>query len=99
MLREQRKRLVLVAAAPARGRFHFSALQPIVVLGQAYLGKNAGFASGVTLGLSTTIGGILAPVVGWAADRWGMVTALQILWIAGVFGSLAAFTLREPEKL
>ena len=77
----------------------FLPYSPIVVLGQAYLGKNAGFASGVTLGLSTTIGGILAPVVGWAADRWGMVTALQILWIAGVFGSLAAFTLREPEKL
>jgi FSR family fosmidomycin resistance protein-like MFS transporter len=77
----------------------FLPYSPIVVLGQAYLGKNAGFASGVTLGLSTTIGGILAPAVGWAADRWGMVTALQILWIAGIFGSLAAFTLKEPRKL
>lgn len=77
----------------------FLPYSPIVVLGQAYLGKNAGFASGVTLGLSTTIGGILAPAVGWAADRWGMVKALQILWIAGIFGSLAAFTLKEPKKL
>ncbi len=77
----------------------FLPYSPIVVLGQAYLGKNAGFASGVTLGLSTTIGGILAPVVGWAADRWGLVMALQILWIAGVLGSIAAFTLKEPKEL
>jgi FSR family fosmidomycin resistance protein-like MFS transporter len=77
----------------------FLPYSPIVVLGQAYLGKNAGFASGVTLGLSTTIGGILAPVVGWAADQWGLVTALQILWIAGVMGSVAAFTLKEPKDI
>ncbi len=77
----------------------FLPYSPIVVLGQAYLGKNAGFASGVTLGLSTTIGGILAPVVGWAADRWGLVMALQILWIAGILGSIAAFTLKEPREL
>ena len=77
----------------------FLPYSPIVVLGQAYLGKNAGFASGVTLGLSTTIGGILAPVVGWAADRWGLVAALQILWIAGVMGSVAAFTLKEPKDI
>ncbi len=49
----------------------FLTYSPIVVLGQAaYLGKNAGFASGVTLGL-TTIGGVLAPIVGWAAEQWG----------------------------
>ncbi len=77
----------------------FLPYSPIVVLGQAYLGKNAGFASGVTLGLSTTIGGILAPLVGWAADRWGLVTALQILWAAGILGSLASFTLKEPKSI
>ena len=77
----------------------FLPYSPIVVLGQAYLGKNAGFASGVTLGLSTTIGGILAPVVGWAADQWGLVAALQVLWIAGVMGSVAAFTLKEPKDI
>ena len=77
----------------------FLPYSPIVVLGQAYLGKNAGFASGVTLGLSTTIGGILAPVVGWAADQWGLVVALQVLWIAGVLGSIAAFTLKEPKDI
>ena len=39
----------------------FAAYSPIVVLGQTYLGKNVGFASGVTLGLTTTIGGLISP--------------------------------------
>ena len=71
----------------------FVPFSPIVVLGQTYLAKNAGFASGVTLGLSTTIGGLFAPLVGWAADLWGLVTALQILWIAGAVGAAASFAL------
>lgn len=76
----------------------FMPYSPIVVLGQTYLAKNAGFASGVTLGLTTTLGGIFAPLVGGAADRWGLVPALQIFWIAGLIGLIAAFFLPEPEK-
>ena len=76
----------------------FMPYSPIVVLGQTYLAKNAGFASGVTLGLTTTLGGIFAPLVGAAADRWGLVPALQIFWIAGLIGLVASFFLPEPEK-
>ena len=76
----------------------FMPYSPIVVLGQTYLAKNAGFASGVTLGLTTTLGGIFAPLVGAAADRWGLVPALQIFWIAGLIGLIASFFLPEPEK-
>ncbi len=86
--------LLLLPAAVAI----FLPYSPIVVLGQKYLGRNAGFASGITLGLSTTIGGIFAPVVGWAADRWGLTNALEILWIAGVAGAIAAFLLKEPRE-
>ena len=76
----------------------FLPYSPIVVLGQTYLAKNAGFASGVTLGLTTTLGGIFAPLVGAAADRWGLVPALQIFWIAGLIGLIASFFLPEPDK-
>ena len=76
----------------------FMPYSPIVVLGQTYLAKNAGFASGVTLGLTTTLGGIFAPLVGAAADRWGLVPALQIFWIAGLIGLIASLFLPEPEK-
>lgn len=75
----------------------FMPYSPIVILGQTYLGRNAGFASGVTLGLSTTLGGIFAPMVGWAADMWGLQAALQILWAAGLLGVVVSFTL-PPVK-
>ncbi|WP_299145302.1 MFS transporter [uncultured Dialister sp.] len=76
----------------------FMPYSPIVILGQTYLGKNAGFASGVTLGLSTTLGGIFAPLVGWAADMWGLPAALQILWMAGLLGAVVSFTLPAVKK-
>ena len=76
----------------------FMPYSPIVILGQTYLGRNAGFASGVTLGLSTTLGGMFAPLVGWAADIWGLQTALQILWVAGLMGAAVSFTLPAVKK-
>lgn len=76
----------------------FMPYSPIVILGQTYLGRNAGFASGVTLGLSTTLGGIFAPMVGWAADMWGLQAALQILWAAGLLGAVVSFTLPPVRK-
>ena len=75
----------------------FVPYSPMVVLGQTYLSKNVGFASGVTLGLSTTLGGVVAPMVGWAADQWGLVNALQILWITGLVAAIVAFTLPKVK--
>ncbi len=75
----------------------FAPYSPIVVLGQQYLGKNAGFAAGVTLGLSTSIGGLFAPLIGWAADQWGLQMALQVLWVAGFIGFAVTFTLSETK--
>lgn len=85
--------LLLPAAAAI-----FMPYSPIVVLGQTYLAKNAGFASGVTLGLTTTLGGLFAPVVGWAADLWGLQNALQILWAAGIAGLAAAMSLPKDRE-
>lgn len=75
----------------------FAAYSPIVVLGQTYLGKNVGFASGVTLGLTTTIGGLISPIVGWGADQWGIPTALQCLWICAIIGAIFAFLIPVPK--
>lgn len=76
----------------------FAPYSPIVVLGQTYLAKSAGFASGITLGLSTTVGGLMAPVVGWGADQWGIPAALQILWIVALAGVIFAFLIPQPKE-
>lgn len=46
------------------------------------------FASGITLGLSTTFGGLVTPLIGWAADTFGLVPAFQILWIVAIPGAM-----------
>ena len=77
----------------------FAPYSGIVVLGQTYLGKNIAFASGVTLGLQGTLGGLVTPLVGRAADHYGIVAALQILWMVAILGTVASFLLHTPKAL
>lgn len=58
----------------------------VVVLGQEYLPQRIGIASGVTLGLSVTIGGFAAPLFGAIGDRRGLVAVFAA---ATVFAALA----------
>ena len=60
-----------------------------IVLGQAYLPRNAGMASGLIVGFAIGLGGAGVTVLGWVADRWGVPTAL---WISALT-PLVAFVL------
>ena len=75
----------------------FSQYGPITVLGQKYLAKNAGFASGIPLGLGITLGGLVAPYVGHIADIYDVQTALMTLIPVGLMGLLMSFWLKEPK--
>ena len=77
----------------------FVPYSPVVILGQTYLGKNVGLASGITMGLASTLGGVMSPVIGWSADKWGVPTALQILWIAALIGVIFSFVVPDPDKI
>ena len=71
----------------------YAPFSSMVVLGQKYLAKNIGFASGVTLGLATCMGGSVAPRLGWIADGYGLPRAIQSMTIVAVIGTVAAFLL------
>lgn len=75
----------------------FSQYGPITVLGQKYLAKNAGFASGITLGLGITLGGLAAPYIGHLADIYDVQTALMTLIPVGLMGLLMSLWLKEPK--
>ena len=62
-----------------------------------YLAKNAGFASGITLGLGITLGGLVAPYIGHLADIYDVQTALMTLIPVGALGLLMSFWLKEPK--
>ncbi len=75
----------------------FAPFSPIVVLGQKYLPNHMGLASGVTLGLAVSIGGVFAPFLGIVADNYGIKSALEILAILPVLAVLVSFTLPKPK--
>ncbi|SUD47951.1 Fosmidomycin resistance protein [Nocardia otitidiscaviarum] len=69
-----------------------------VTLAQDYLPSRVGTASGVTLGLSVSVGGIASPLIGALADRTSLGTALIPLIGLPALGWLALRTLPEPAN-
>ena len=60
-----------------------------IVLGQAYMPRNPGMASGLIVGFATGAGGLGVTALGWVADHWGLMASL---WISAII-PLAAFAL------
>jgi FSR family fosmidomycin resistance protein-like MFS transporter len=60
-----------------------------MAMGQSFMPRNVGLASGLILGLSFGMGGLGAAVLGLFADRWGVPTTLWII----AFLPLGAFLL------
>lgn len=67
-----------------------------VVLGQDYLPHRIGTASGVTVGLAVSIGGLFSPLLGWLADRTDLRLALIVLIAVPAIALLLTRGLREP---
>jgi len=68
-----------------------------LTLGQDYLPRRHGTASGVTLGVTATAGGISAPLIGWIADETSLSVAISVLAMASVVAWIIARGLREPR--
>ena len=81
---------------PIVASLYFS-YSPMVVLGQQYLPNHVGFASGVTLGLAISIGGIMAPVLGMVADRFSLSAAFCAMAALAVVPLTASFFLKPAE--
>ena len=74
----------------------YAPFSSMVVLGQRYLARNMGFASGITLGVAMSIGGMATPLLGWIADNHGgLPVAMQALAAAALVGALSTLFLRD----
>ncbi|MFJ4856084.1 MFS transporter [Streptomyces sp. NPDC088730] len=67
-----------------------------VTLGQDYLPTRVGTASGITLGLTVSIGGLASPLIGGIADATSLRTALTPLILMPALSWLLFRTLPEP---
>lgn len=86
------------ALLPVLGMALYMPFSAQVVLGQKLLAKNIGFASGVTLGLSTTVGGMVQPGLGWIADTSGLGMVFMTLAAVGVVGAIFSFLISGSAK-
>ncbi|HTX58280.1 MAG TPA: MFS transporter [Verrucomicrobiae bacterium] len=68
----------------------------LVVLGQEYLPQRIGIASGMTLGLSVTIGGLAAPLFGAIGDRYGLVAVFAALTLFAALALAVSLALPKP---
>ena len=69
----------------------------MTVMGQEYLPGRVGTASGLTIGLAVTLGGLAAPLLGRFADLHGVKAAVALLVLVPLAGAAATLTL--PREL
>ncbi len=91
--------LVATLLLAPTGFLLFSSFSPMVVLGQQYLPNRVAFASGVTLGLAITVGGLAAPMLGRIADMHGVRAALVAIMFLPLLTAALVCTLPDPRSL
>jgi FSR family fosmidomycin resistance protein-like MFS transporter len=74
-----------------------SSFSVAVVLGQAYMPRHAGTASGLIVGFAIGAGGLGVWLLGAVADRYGLPAALWISAVMPVAGGVAATFLPAPR--
>ncbi|MFG3258594.1 MFS transporter [Streptomyces sp. NPDC048172] len=87
----------LVAATVLSGAALFVPFAPQVTLAQDYLPTRPGTASGLTLGLTMSAGGLCSPLFGMLADAHGLRTALGAALAVFTVAVLGAAGLKEPR--
>jgi FSR family fosmidomycin resistance protein-like MFS transporter len=85
---------VSTALAALLGAATIATFSITVVMGQEYLPRRIGVASGITLGLAIGLGGAGAPVLGLVADAVGLSTTLWVIAVLPLAG--LAISLRLP---
>ena len=79
------------------GALTISAFSVSVVLGQSYLPRNTGMASGLIVGFATGMAGLGIAALGWIADHYGVTATLWISAVLPLAGFVAARFLPSPR--
>ena len=70
---------------------------PLVLMGQRYLPNHIGFASGITLGLIVSVGGIFTPILGKIGDTYGLTATFVAVCAVCAFSFLLSLFLSDAE--
>ncbi len=78
----------------------YGTLSVSMVLGQKFLCNHVGFASGVTIGLGITFGGITSPIYGYIADATGDYrTVFWTIVVAALLTAIIAIFVPDIDKI
>ena len=88
---------VLLLVVFALGIALFAPFAVQVTLGQDFLPNRLGVASGVTLGLAVSIGGLTSPLFGLLADGHGLTTALAAIAVMPAVACALSLLVRDPR--
>ena len=79
------------------GFFLYMPYSPMIALGQKYLPNHLGLASGITLGLGVTMGGLVSPILGYVSDTHGIHAAISCLIVMPIIAVILARKLPVGE--
>lgn len=71
---------------------------PMIALGQKFLPNHIGTSSGVMLGLAVSVGGMIAPGIGWIGDKYGLTTAMYTVAGFAILTMILAYVIPKPQK-
>lgn len=69
----------------------------MVTLGQGFLPNHVGLASGISLGLTVSAGGMTAPGIGWIGDRFGLSYSMYAMIAISVVAMVCAYIVPKPK--
>lgn len=78
--------------------FYYASMSPIVVIGQKLLPLHIGMATGLTIGLGISFGGIIAPVLGNVGDNYGLNATMMVIAGLTALAAVLSFTIPIVNK-
>ena len=71
---------------------------PVISIGHTFIPKHIGFASGVTMGMGISVGGITAPILGKISDLYGLTSTFYVLIALACITAITAFIVPRQKQ-
>lgn len=91
--------VVVIVATAVLGASLFLPFAAQITLSHSYLPNRIGMASGVTLGLTLSLGGLVSPLLGSVADQTSVQSVFVIVAVLLAAGFALSFVLKERSNL
>ena len=82
----------------AMGLAGFLCFSTVITTGQYFIPNHIGFASGITMGMGVSVGGITAPILGRISDLYGLTTTFYVLIALSCLMAVSGFLIPAKKR-